>query len=366
MKMTEIILVIAAGLAVFYGIRFYMLKRGVQDLGRELALISQQPEENRIVKLSVPQRDLEELGSLLNHILGQTQKERISFEKREREFQKQLEDLSHDLRTPLTAIQGYLKLIDQKKLDREEQEYLEVLERRARSLAHLTDQFYEFSTLLSGDHDLELCRMDLGRICREQLLGSFARLEEAGIEVSVQIPDRPVWILADENALSRIIGNLLQNAVRYAKKQLAIEIQENRTSDRESRVTLIFANDAEPLAAEVVERMFDRFYTGSHARNQGGTGLGLAISKRLAEQMGGSMAVEARETKTAAAGSAPGEGQEAAGSASAETRETIAGKVSGEGREAAAQGNAGENSRHEDGMWLVFKTVFKGCDLAEG
>lgn len=364
--MTEIILMIAAGLAVFYGIRFYMLRRGVQDLGRELALISQQPEENRIVKLSVPQRDLEELGSLLNHILEQMQKERISFEKREREFQKQLEDLSHDLRTPLTAIQGYLKLIDQKKLGREEQEYLEVLERRARSLSHLTDQFYEFSTLLSGDYDLELCRMDLGRICREQLLGSFARLEEAGIEVSVQIPDRPVWILADENALSRIIGNLLQNAARYAKKQLAIEIQEDRTSDRDSHVTLIFANDAETLAAETVSRMFDRFYTGSHARNQGGTGLGLAISKRLAEHMGAAMTVEARETKTDAAVSASGERWEAVGSASAETQETAAGKVSGEGREAAERGNAGENSRHEAGMWLMFKTVFKGCDLAEG
>lgn len=365
--MTEIILTIAAGLAIFYGIRFYMLKRGVQDLGRELALVSQQPEENRIVKMSVPQRDLEELGSILNHILEQMQKERISFEKREREFQKQLEDLSHDLRTPLTAIQGYLKLIDQKKLGREEQEYLEVLERRAHSLSHLIDQFYEFSALLSGDYSLELCRTDLGCICREQVLGSFARLEEAGIEVSVQIPDRPVWILADENALSRIIGNLLQNAVRYAKKHLAIEIQESRISDGESRVTLIFANDAEPLAAETVSRMFDRFYTGSQTRNQGGTGLGLAISRRLAEQMGGSMSVEARETKTAAAISVFGEGWEAAaGSASAEGRETAAGKVSGERWEAAARGNAAENSGQEAGLWLVFKTVFKGRNLAEG
>ncbi len=332
--MTEIILVIAAALAVIYGIRFYLLKRGIQDLGKELVLISQQPEENRIVKLSVPQRDLEELGSIWNHILEQMRKERISFEKREREFQKQLEDLSHDLRTPLTAIQGYLKLIDQKKLDREEQEHLEVLERRAQGLLHLINQFYEFSALLCGEEPMELRRTDLGRMCREQLLGSFARLEEAGIEVSVQIPDRPVWIMADENALSRILGNLLQNAVRYGKTHLAIEIQENRISDRESRVILVFANDTEHLDAETVERIFDRFYTGSQARNQGGTGLGLAISRRLAEQMGGGMTVEARETKTAA-------GVE---------------RAPGERRGAAVQGNAGQ----EAGMRLAFKTEFRG------
>lgn len=323
--MTEMLLAAAAGLAVFYGIRFCMLKRGIRDLNREILEISEQLETNRIVKLSVPQRDLEELGIVLNHTLEQVQKERISYEKREREFQKQLEDLSHDLRTPLTAIQGYIKLMKQEKPDREKgQEYLEVIDRRARSLRYLIDQFYEFSTLLSGDYKIELRQTDLGRICREQLLGSFARLEEAGIKVSVQIPDRPVWVLADENALSRIIGNLLQNAVRYAEEFLEVEIKETRVSETESRIILICANDAQHMEAEAVSRMFDRFYTGSQARSGGGTGLGLAISRRLAEQMGGVMTVEARKPDT----------------------DGGTGRASGEGKEGR--------------MWLTFKTVFKG------
>lgn len=307
--MTGIILVMITGFACFFGARYGMLKRSIRDLRRELAEITEHPEENRIVKLHSPQRDLEELESVLNHTLEQVRQERISYEKREREFQKQLEDLSHDLRTPLTAIQGYLKLMDQESLGREEKEYLEVIQRRTSNLQHLINQFYEFSTLLSEDYKIDLQEVDFGRMCREQILGSFSQLEAAGIEVKVQIPEKPVCILADENALARIIGNLLQNAVRYAKKHLEIEMKEIRVSETEKQIVLICANDAKNLEADAAEELFQRFYTGEQARTQGGTGLGLAISRQLAKQMGGTMTVE--------------------------------------------------NSKRENGTWLVFKTIFK-------
>lgn len=146
-------------------------------------------------------------------------------------------------------------------------------------------------------------------MCREQILGSFSQLEAAGIEVKVQIPEKPVCILADENALARIIGNLLQNAVRYAKKHLEIEMKEIKVSETEKQIVLICANDAKNLEADAAEELFQRFYTGEQARTQGGTGLGLAISRQLAKQMGGTMTVE--------------------------------------------------NSKRENGTWLVFKTIFK-------
>lgn len=323
MEMTGIILMIATGFAIFYGIRYWMLKRSIRELRRELAEITEDLEANRIVKLPLPQRDLEELGAVLNRTLEQVRKERISYEKREQEFQKQLEDLSHDLRTPLTAIQGYLKLMDQEALGKEEKEYLEVVWRRTSHLQHLINQFYEFSTLLSGDHHIELREVDLGRMCKEQILGSFSQLEAAGIEVKVQILEKPVLIQADENALARIIGNLLQNTVRYAKKHLEIEIKEIKVSEAEKDTILIFANDTENMTVDAVQQMFERFYTGNQARSQGGTGLGLAISRQLAEQMGAVMTVESRGPQD-------------------------------------AKGTAVENN-YESGLWLVFKTVFKSC-----
>ncbi len=284
--MFGIVLAIAVYAALYCGIRYTRLKRSIREINKDLADITRQIEENRILKLHASQREMEELLVTLNQTLEQIRAERISCEKREREFQRQLEDISHDLRTPLTAIQGYLKLIDRESLDSEEQEYLEVVRRRSAHLQHLINQFYEFSTLVSGNLKMELQQVDLARMCREQVLGYYQQFEDAGIEVQIHIPEKPVFIQADENALSRIIGNLLQNAVRYAKDQLTVEVRE-----AESPV-LICRNDAENLTGEDVRRMFDRFYTGDRARNQGGTGLGLAISRRLAEQMGGSMTAE--------------------------------------------------------------------------
>lgn len=330
----EIIFVVTAAAAVYFGIRYTLLKRGLREVSRELDDITRNLKENRILKLLSPQRELEILLSSMNHTLDQIRKDRISYEKREQEFQRQLEDISHDLRTPLTAIQGYIKLINQEKLEDEDQEYLNVIRRRSAHLQYLIDQFYEFSTLLSGTYKMEYSRIDLARMCREQLLGSYQQLEAAGIEVQVRIPEKPVWILADENALSRIIGNLLQNAVRYAKHTLRIEIKEmdgaeaggtkvcsgntgsQKTGGTEESdgVTLICANDAEYMTEDAVQQIFDRFYTGDRARNQGGTGLGLAISRQLAEQMGGNMTVERRKM---------------------------------------------EDGVMQDGIWLIFKTTFK-------
>lgn len=298
--MMEILCVVTAAAAVYFGIRYTLLKRGLREVSRELDDITRNLKENRLLKLLFPQRELETLLSSINHTLEQIRKERISYEKREQEFQRQLEDISHDLRTPLTAIQGYRKLINQEKLESEDQEYLEVIRRRSAHLQYLINQFYEFSTLLSGNYKMEYSQTDLARMCREQLLGCYQQLEAGGIEVQVRISEKPVWIQADENALSRIIDNLLQNAVRYAAHRLEIEITERcRTeacgTEGANEVTLICANDAEHMTKDMVQQMFDRFYTGDRARHQGGTGLGLAISRQLAEQMGGTMTVECRK-----------------------------------------------------------------------
>lgn len=322
--MTELILAAAAGSALYFGIRYVLLKRSIREIKKDLDDITKDLKENRIIKQFSPQREMEELLVSLNHALDQIRKERISYEEREQEFQRQLEDISHDLRTPLTAIQGYLKLIDPNKLDDEEQECLEVIQRRSAHLQYLINQFYEFSTLLSENYKMEIRQIDLCRMCREQLLGYYQQLEAAGIEVQVRIPEKPVFIQADENALSRIIGNLLQNAARYAKHRLEIQIKEIKITETRKEIVLICANDADDITEETIQQMFNRFYTGNHARSQSGTGLGLAISRKLAEQMGATMTVENR-------------------------------KIMNNGK------NDEKNETIGNRRWLFFKTVFKIC-----
>lgn len=351
--MFGIVLVIAICTTFFCGIRYARLKRSIREINKDLADITQQIEENRILKLYAPQREMEELLVTLNQTLEKVRGERIFYEKQEREFQRQLEDISHDLRTPLTSIQGYLKLIDRESLDSEEQEYLEVVLRRSAHLQHLINQFYEFTTLVSGNFKMELHRVDLARMCREQVLGYYQQLEDAGIEVRIHIPEKPVFIRADEDALSRIIGNLLQNAVRYTKRRLEVEVREaegeeavtaqSAAAERRKESVLICANDAENLTGEDVRRMFDRFYTGNRARSQGGTGLGLAISRQLAEQMGGSMTAECRKMEN----NVSGQGQEQYG-------RTEDGSMSR---------NGADSNPPMQCMWLAIKASFPKIDL---
>lgn len=346
--MFGIVLAIAVCTAFCYGIRYALLKRSIREINQDLADITRQIDENRILKLHAPQHEMEELLITLNRTLEQIRAERISYEKREREFQRQLEDISHDLRTPLTAIQGYLKLIDRDGLDGEEQEYLEVVQRRSAHLQHLLNQFYEFSTLVSGNFKMELQQIDLARMCREQVLGYYQQFEDAGIEVQVHIPEKPVLIRADEDALSRIIGNLLQNAVRYAKQRLEVEVREAEIP------VLICRNDVEKLTGEDVGRMFDRFYTGDRARSQGGTGLGLAISRRLAEQMGGSMTAECgKMDRSMTAGS-----RKLGGDMSGEDPTQYGGIEDG-----IMSGNGADNNPPIQCMWLTIKTVFQTGEL---
>lgn len=288
--MTIGLLMIAAGAAVYFGIRCLTTKRGIRQAKQELVEIAEQPEENRILKLASPNRDLEALLVVMNHILEKNREDRISYKKREQEFRRQIENISHDLRTPLTAIQGYLSLMDQEHLSGESREALEVIHRRADNLQYLINQFYEYSILISDDQRLEMQQIELGRMCREMLLGSYQKLEERGIEVCAEIPEKSVFIQADEHALERILGNLLQNAVRYAKTGLKLKVFET-----EEAAEILCANDTEHLKSEDVPKLFDRFYMAEQARNQAGTGLGLTISRHLTEAMGGTMTAELEE-----------------------------------------------------------------------
>lgn len=281
---------IAAAAAVFFCIRCHMIQRSIRQAELQLEEIAEQPGENRIIRLDSPNRELEGLLSVMNSVLEKNREERSAYEKQEKEFRHQIENISHDLRTPLTAIQGYLKLMDEEHLTGENREALEVIHRRADNLQHLINQFYEYSILISDDYRFEIQQVEFSRMCREMLLGSYQRLEERGIQVYVEIPEKPVYIRADEHAMERILGNLLQNAVRYAKSGLKWKLTE--TGDK---IEFICANDTEHLKEEDMQQLFERFYMADQSRKQGGTGLGLTISRHLTEKMGGSMTAELKE-----------------------------------------------------------------------
>lgn len=225
-----------------------------------------------MLHLPIPNRHFRNLLCEFNSALEEIQKERQNYEKREKEFQKQIENISHDLRTPLTVILGYLNLFrkshkEQLSQNKELEETINIMERKAEMMKSLAEQFYNYSRFNGAEDEL--------------------LLEQAQLKVDIHIPNRPIWVWGEASALERIFLNLFQNAGRYADTLLQIAIEE-----QEGEVSVSFTNDTRILSEEDIPHLFDRFYMQDDSRNQGGTGLGLTVAKSLAERMGAALTVK--------------------------------------------------------------------------
>lgn len=287
-----LLFIVAALAAVIYMARFYRLKTALKRAEKELASVEQNPEDNRILLLSFPDKELENLLETVNRYLLLTRRERISYRNQERELRAQIENISHDLRTPLTAIIGYLDLLDTNALNAEDAAAIERVLKKAKSLQGLIGNFYDLSRLEMNDYQLHMERLELVHFAKEASLVFYQEFEKKKISVQFDAPDKPLFISVDAGALERIFNNMLQNALRYAEHSLYIGILEEG-----DKVKLIFENDTSTLKPEDAVRLFERFYVQEKSRTSQSTGLGLTISKLLAEAMGGSVEAEVAEGK---------------------------------------------------------------------
>lgn len=298
---------IAAGMgfiALCLAVRYGMLKNCVRQAGRDLAELMDNPGENRILLAASPSREAEHLLQQVNRYIEYHQRERIMWQQQERQLQEQIENISHDLRTPLTSILGYLELVDDGSLSGEDREALAVVEKKSRYLQGLICDFYDLSRLERTGLRLEQEPVEITRIIRETVLSYYPEFEERHLTVELTLPENAVLIKGKQEALERVLHNMVQNALRYARSCFRVRVYHAQPAggqdsenhgERGDRICMEFCNDTEHLTQADIPFLFDRFYTADHARPSGGTGLGLTISKLLAEAMGG--AVTARLTE---------------------------------------------------------------------
>ena len=284
---------IAGGYVAF---RYISLLRALKQIQKELDVIQQDLSKNQMIHLPVPNNRLKELLITINSFLDELHHERARYTKQEKEFQKQIENISHDLRTPLTSLLGYVRLYKKSQSsyisqNAELSDTLDVIERKSESLKNLITQFYDFSRLTAHDYTVNLIKIDTVKLLRESFADNCHILEETHLNVSLDLPDRPIYVLADKTALERIFFNLFQNAGRYAHTFFHITIKNEQNS-----IKILFANDTCSLSSEDISHLFDRFYIQESARSQGGTGLGLTIARSLAEEIGGELSVSSKKS----------------------------------------------------------------------
>ena len=220
---------IVAGIAIGMGIvalclaiKYRMLKKGIRQAGQDLAEIMASPDENRILLAATPSYEVEQLLRQVNHYIEFHQRERIIWQQQERQLQEQIENISHDLRTPLTSILGYLELVDDGSLSGEDQEALAVVGRKSRYLQGLIRNFYDLSRLERADMRLPQEPVEITRLIRETVLSYFPEFEERHLAVELALPESAVFLMGSREALERILHNMIQNALRYARSCFCI------------------------------------------------------------------------------------------------------------------------------------------------
>lgn len=259
-------------------VKVLLLRRSAAEL--EAAFTDRlQSDTNTLIDLDCGDRRMRGLAAAINRQLIMLREQRRRYTQGDTELKNAVTNISHDLRTPLTAILGYLNLLEREPLSEEALRYIRVIRNRTDMLNHLTEELFQYSVLITTGEEMPREELCLNRMLEESVAAFYTDLTGRGIAPDVRLPETKVYRLLNRAALSRVLSNLIHNAIKYGDGDLDIRLLESGE--------MIFANTAPALDEVQVGRLFDRFYTVEAARRS--TGLGLFIARTLTEQMGGTV-----------------------------------------------------------------------------
>lgn len=264
------------------------IQRELRKMHRQLKKILDTDSDERVMTFT-ENKELMELAAQMNRLLEKQLKTKADYRRYEMASKRMLSNISHDMKTPMTVILGYLEIM---RMNGEASpEMLEKTQQKAQGLLALVDQFFTLSKLEAGDMDVELSRLDICEVCRETILDFYEMLSEAAFEVEINVPDTPVYVQGNKDAIQRIVTNLISNVLRYgsAGKYLGIFLRAD-----DSCVYVDVTDKGQGIDKVYAQSVFDRLFTmeDSRSRKVQGNGLGLTIARNLAWQMGGDITLE--------------------------------------------------------------------------
>lgn len=263
--------------------KVYTLHKSARQL-REGMARQLERETNTLLAVSSGDREMRALADALNGQLAQLRAERQRYQHGDLELKEAITNISHDLRTPLTAIVGYLALLEGEEKSEAVERYLSQISNRTQVLHQLSEELFAYA-LLTAPQPLHPQRVDLRGLVEEALLSYCGAMEQRGMEPTIQLPAGRVERNLDPTAAGRVLSNLISNALKYSAGDFAVTM----TPDG----VITFANSAPDLNPVLVQRLFDRFFTVETARHS--TGLGLSIAKLLTQQMEGTLEAKYQE-----------------------------------------------------------------------
>lgn len=295
--MVLFLLFIIIGLAALNFLQYRSKKNDQENLTyihkKLQRIINKQTDEKLL--LHTDREDIKQLLIQINRLLEYNQKIMASYNKTEISMRKMLSNISHDLKTPLTVVLGYIEIMlnDQNRSQEETAELLQKVHGKTVEVLELIKKFFDLAKLESGDKDIPLTRVNMNEICRKNILNFYQVLTLKGFEVAIDVPEENLYALGNEEELDRILNNLISNAIQYGSegKVLGLTLRTDQHS-----VYVDVWDKGKGISALHKDLVFERMYTLEDSRNKSyqGSGLGLTITKRLVEKMDGEILLNSK------------------------------------------------------------------------
>lgn len=270
-----------AGVIIILIIYIRMIRKQIRNISQQMS-VRIVKEVNSPVQLELFDTQLNELVIKVNEILALEQKTRQQSVLDQQYYKEMISNISHDFRTPLTAVKGYQQLLLKEPLTDDQREKLQVANSHVKNLEGLLETFFEYSYLLSQREELQIEPVRLDLIVEEYVAGLYTQFEQKGISVEIVAEDGPLQLNSDASMLRRIVQNLLTNALQHSEYAVTVQFLHDETYTYFS-----VRNRVDDIELIHPEQLFERFYTKDRTRKRS-SGLGLSIVRLLSERLGGS------------------------------------------------------------------------------
>lgn len=283
--------VAATTAAIVFLIIIMLYRRQVKQTCRQLAFVKEN-DTNMRLQMSGGFPELDALRREMNEVIEQTKKLNRETIRGEERFKETITNISHDIRTPLTSLDGYFQLLQEAQTKEEWERYIAIIKERISSLKAMLEELFTYTKLQNKNYELAMEEVDFGKCVYDTVFSFYEEFKNKGIEPEVDFSEEIYHVSGNKEAIRRILQNMIKNALEHGKSTIAIKMYQER-----GWVQFSCENDVEHAEEIDVEQVFERFYKADSARTHTSTGLGLSIAKNFTEKMGGTMSVKLEESK---------------------------------------------------------------------
>ena len=286
-----IIIGILAGIIILQSIIMWKYQRQVKDICRQLAFLMKH-DSNMLIHREFGLGGIGMLSDRLNDLLELRRKEKQYYQEKETLIADTSTNLSHDIRTPLTSLDGYFQLMEACENVEEQRRYLNIIHERIHSLNEMLEELFMFTKLKNESYRLELTSCCINRILKETVFSYYDDWVRREIQPDIQITEEQLYIDGNKQGLSRIIQNVIKNGLDHGEKKIRIVLKREQ-----NRAVLRISNQVTASEQIDIEHVFDRFYKADAARSKTSTGLGLSIAREFVRRMNGEIGAKIEENE---------------------------------------------------------------------